>query len=182
MRVRTVAAALAAALACSPAMAGDFYVGLSASDAFDDAADAGSGFDFDVDNGWSIRGGWNFAENWAVEVGWHDFGDFDCCGNVVADFAIDGESDGYTVAVMYAPRFDHFQPFGKLGWFHADLDGDGVSIAGPVELDDSDSGLTFELGARYWFNDVFALRGAYAWYDFDADSDGAFNLGFDVSF
>lgn len=169
------------ALALSaPAHAEQFYGGAAAGDEFDARFDDFPG-SRDIDSSAKFFLGWNFMDSWSVEGSYHNFGDAACCDRGAADIGIDVEVEGFSLGVVYAPRFERFAPFAKLGWFSADIEGTSLTIAGPRDFDDSDSGLMAEVGLRWFVGESFALRAGYEWFDFE-ESDSAVNLGAEIHF
>jgi hypothetical protein len=87
---------LLAALA-APAHADPFYAGAGYGESFERVDDPA----FDFDESWKAYGGYAFADGFAVEVSYHDFGDTFCCTPVVSDLGVDVETDGYSVGALY---------------------------------------------------------------------------------
>ncbi len=167
------------ALSAAAAQAGDFYVGGSAGGELDGRY-KNAICPIDADNTYRVLAGWQFREGWALEGAYHDFGDAVC--PPIADLGFESESKGVSLGVMYAPRFDQWSPFAKVGIFHAEVDATEVGIGGTIDVDDSQTGLALEAGVKYYFTDAFALRAGYEWYDSDPHSDGTVNLGLEVHF
>ena len=122
-----------------------------------------SGVD-DEDVSFRFMGGWQFNENFSVEGGYTDFGDFDAG-------IVDVEVDGFDVSFIGAwPVAEKFSLTGRLGYLWWDAD---AGVLG----DDDDSDLLFGIGGRYDVNDQFMVYGGWTRYDIaDADVDN-FHIG-----
>lgn len=138
-----------------------------------------------VDSPIGLYGGWNFNDHWGIELGYSDLGQSTAAG--IADFGFDLDGRLLTGGVSY--RFalnDSFDIFGGVGLFDLSEDGTATTIIGPVPFDRDDNGLYAEVGGRYHFNDRFALRASYQWFDFSSimtdDSDGTPWLGVEFGF
>ena len=172
---------LLAALA-APAHADTFYIGAGYGESFDRVDDPL----IDFDESWKAYGGFQFADNFAVELAYHDFGD--ASSPPVADFGVDTETDGFSVGALYVHDFGRFHPFAKLGFYRADTEGTITTIAGPTFVDASDNGVMAEIGARFDVTERFAVRAGYEWFDFDDDTfandgaEGAFNAAVEFRF
>jgi hypothetical protein len=188
LRVGLAGLALVAAQGAFAANEPGAYVGARFGNAMDNRFDGLP--DVESDNPLSVYGGWNFSEHWGMEFSYADLGDTTAPG--IADFGID--VDGYLVSggvTFRQPVAEQFDLFASVGAFTINEDGTILTIAGPVRVDDEDSGLYAEVGARFHFNDRFALRASYQWFrevgfeGFGAtgsDDDGTPWIGVEYSF
>jgi OOP family OmpA-OmpF porin len=122
-----------------------------------------SGVD-DEDISFHFMAGWQFNENFGVEFGYADFGEFDAG-------IVDIEADGFDVSFVGAwPVADKFSLTGRLGYLWWDLDAGAFG-------DDDGSDLLFGIGGRYDLNDQFMFYGGWTRYEIsDADLDN-FHIG-----
>lgn len=170
--------ALLCALALTPftASAMDWHVGVGAAGELDERGpDFGEGVDADTAGVFVF--GATHENGFGVEASYVDLGEAEAAPIADAGYSIDG--DLWTIGATYAFQTGPVQPFVKLGWFSRDEDGVALGIAGPVSVNVDDDGLTAEGGVRWRITDMFALRGSYAWYDFEdfgADADGSFQV------
>ena len=112
-----------------------------------------SGVD-DEDTSFHFIGGWQFNENFSVEGGYIDFGEFDAG---IADI----EVDGFDVAFVGAlPVAEKFSLTGRLGYIWWDADAGALG-------DDDGSDMLYGIGGRYDVNDQFMLYGGWTRYDID---------------
>lgn len=138
------------------------YIGAGASaDGYNYKVDgAASG---DSNNGTKVGGklfaGYNFDKNWAVEAGYHDFGNRDY--NYTLDGApgrISSNSHAFYVAGKYTqPLNENVAVFGKLGAARLH---DGVSTSGIASVGDNDPSKTAlfgSVGASYAINQNVSL-------------------------
>ena len=137
-----------------------FYLGagMGRSEARDFCTTLGGACD-DKDMSWNVFAGYQFTRNWAVEVGYNDFGHAKTTG-FVGGFATNVRMQtkaAELVAVGLLPLGDHFALYGKAGGFYYESDG---TATGGVAASTTDTGwhLTFGLGAQYDFNGRFATR------------------------
>jgi hypothetical protein len=173
----------AALVASVPAYAVDGYVGIGATQApGEDEFRPALGVTAREDNDPFSRifGGVWINENFAIEGAWHDFGRSTL--GPFTDFGFDVESDGWSLGVLYEYGDAAWAPYSKIGWFSADIDGEIITIAGPVAVHDSDDGLMLEGGVRWTPNDRFSLRGGYEWFDFNGGGDGGLTIAAQFSF
>lgn len=175
---------LALALFASlPAYAVESYVGIG-------VTQAPSEDEFQPLGGNSVReetdpyqrlfGGVWLNENFAIEAAYHDFGSTRL--GPFTDFGYELDADGWSLGVVYEYGDATWAPYTKIGWFTADIDGEITTIAGPVAVSESDSGLLLEAGARWTPNDTFSLRGGYEWFDFDGGTDGGLTIAAEITF
>jgi OOP family OmpA-OmpF porin len=157
-----------------------FYAGASVGSASMDE-------DFDQvsldDNTTAYRlvGGWWVNRFFALEVGYHNFGDFE------QDFTLGGErrtakisADGYTLGMQAVyPIARKVSVFGRAGAFFWDGEAEinNVSQASPEETNPY-----YGLGLSYAFTEKLTLNGDWTRYDLEeADSD-VFSIGFQYRF
>ncbi len=154
----------------------------------------------ETDTGFKLFGGYNFNENFGLEVFYADFGDIS--QDITADIDVtDGvntlagnlalgaelETDGIGVSLLGRyPFSDAFNIFGKLGVFTYQVDADitfafdGTENGIPATLtisetdDDDSSGYAVGIGGEYRFGNALGLRLEWERYDieaFDTDID-----------
>ena len=157
-----------------------FYVGAS-------IGTAGLDEDFDGlaidDNSTSYRlvAGYKFNDNFSLEGGYHDFGDFE------QDIDINGvisrvslTADGFTLgATASVPLSDQFSLFGRAGWFFwaGDAEINNVSQATP-----EDSNLYLGGGISFAVSDRLNLIGDWSRYELDGVNSGVFSVGIQFGF
>jgi OmpA-OmpF porin, OOP family len=146
-----------------------FYVGAGIGQATLEVDEIG--FDAD-DTAFKVFGGYNFNQNFAVELAYFDAGKPNQdigVGNL--EVALDGIN---VSAVGRVPLGDVFTLFGKLGY--ASYDGEITGRIGgqPVSGgDSSDEDLSYGIGGAFNIGPSFELRAEYEAFDV---SDGAFNV------
>jgi len=133
----------------------------------------------DSDTAWRILGGYQIDRNFAVELGYHDFGKVKATG-----FGVNGEVTANVwelVAVGTLPLRNRFSVYGKLGGYRGDTNlRSNVGFSGS----DTNTDITFGVGGRYDFSPQIAFRAEYQAYqsvggstvgssDFDVVSVGA---------
>lgn len=183
------AGATALALMSAQAMAEDFYLGAGAGVFGVDAGEIEDGFDFDEDDtGFRAFGGWQFHDNFGLELGYVDggsasasFGDIDLIG-IEADVDVDvsGIDLFLTGTLPIGETFYAFAKAGLVSW-DADVDAviredDGEGGVIETELSASDSGEDPAYGAGFGMNlgDNARVQIDYTFYDVgDVDADFA---------
>ena len=181
MKKKLLCAVLGAALApCGHAFAQDaakgFYAGLSlgqakAKGACDSDASVTVSNCNDSDTSWKIFGGYQFTPNFALELGYNDF------GRVSGDAtAVLGGSTFTGNAKIEATAFEltgvgslplghQFSLYGKLGVYYAETKSSATVrqttppfASGSASTSDNNTNLTFGFGARYDITRNIAVR------------------------
>lgn len=182
MRISQSLLALAL-IASLPAYAVDAYVGVGVTQApSEDEFRFGPGVTAreQTDPFQRLFGGVWLNENFAIEAAYHDFGTSRV--GPLTDFGFDLDADGWSIGVVYEYGDASWAPYTKLGWFTADIEGEVITVAGPVAVNDSDSGVLLEAGVRWTPNDTFSIRGGYEWFDFDGGTDGGLTIAAEITF
>lgn len=169
MKRLILAAAIAAAIS-TPAIAQDrgFYagghLGQATIDKFcDDTAGTGISCD-DKDTSWKILGGYQVNRNFAVELGYIDFGKVQA--SVAGIGSVSAEANAFDlVAIGILPVADRFSVYGKLGAYRSTTDGKVRTIFGNDDLSEDTTDLTFGLGASFDITRQFSVRGEWQRYN-----------------
>ena len=138
-----------------------FYIGagIGRSEARDFCGALGGACDA-KDMSWNVFAGYQFTRNFAVEVGYNDFGKATSSGFIGGTpGAITSESTALEiVGLAAAPLTDAFSVYIKGGFFRFDTDVVGTGSAAGLALNDKGSGATFGIGAEYTFTRNIAAR------------------------
>jgi OOP family OmpA-OmpF porin len=128
-----------------------------------------------------IVAGWRFNEYFALEGGYHDFGDFEQA------FVVDGEelnvalsADGFTLgAVGSIPLSERFSLMGRAGMFFWDGNAEinNVSQATP-----EDNNLFFGAGLNFQLTQKMRLTGDWTRYDLEDTISNVFSVGLEYRF
>ena len=155
---------LASAMAFTgPAFAQDpgFYLGGALGQTSFDVDCTGTTSCDDKDSSWKIFGGYQFNKNLALEFGYADLGEATASVSV-PPFTVNGALEATVwdlVAVGSLPIADRFSIFGNLGLYRADTDLNAtVPGLGSASESDSNTDLTFGVGARYDFTRNLGVR------------------------
>ena len=180
MRTRNLILLLAS-LAIAPVVsAAPFYAGLRVGSELDGRFDDIGG-DIDTDTPFGGYAGLRINDTFALEFGAMTLGN--STRSDIADGGLDLDGAIYQLGgVATVPLADRFDLQAGLGVFRLEEDGEAGTIAGPRDIDTSESGAYLEIGGRYSFNEQWSLRGGYTWYDFDAGGDGNFWGGVQLDF
>jgi OOP family OmpA-OmpF porin len=176
-----IALLLSLSLAPGAAVAGEgFYAGASIGKAsLDDDFD---GLDIDDDTtAYRIVGGWWVNHFFALEAGYHDFGDFE------QSFTINGvpnkaklSADGYTLGLLGSyPLANRISVFGRAGAFFWDGEAqiNRVSQASPQETNPY-----LGLGISYAMTNSFSVNGDWSHYELEDTSSDVFSIGLQFRF
>jgi OOP family OmpA-OmpF porin len=145
-----------------------FYAGagIGSTKIGDDEFD-GTGID-DSDTGFKVFGGYSFNENFAVEVGYVDFGE--ASGDFGGDSFDIGISGLTASAVGRLPVSDMFSLYGKLGFASYDVDVSfNIEGFGSGSVSDSDSDIIYGVGGALSFG-MFEARLEYEALNTDGDA------------
>jgi len=183
MKIRKYAAAAALlTLLAAPigAQAGEFYVGASIGQA--ELSEDFDGFAVDEDStAYRLVAGWSFNDYFALEGGYHNFGDFeqefDDLGTPVT---VSLSADGFTLgAVGSLPVTDRFSLIGRAGWYFWDGDAEinDVSQATP-----EDSNLYLGGGVTFDVTERFQLTGDWTRYELEDVTSNVISVGVQFRF
>lgn len=160
--------------------ADSFYLGGSIGSASLDEDFDGLGVDTDSTS-YRLVAGWRFNEYFAIEGGYHDFGDFE------QDIDINGtpstvklSADGFTLGANGSiPIGDKFSLVGRAGWFFWDGNAEinNVSQATP-----EDTNLFLGAGVSYAVGDHFRLIGDWTRYELESANSNVISVGFQFGF
>ncbi len=135
----------------------------------------------DAKSAFGAYGNYCWSDTFGVEFSYSDLGTSQRSGVPDAGFQLDGAL--YTLGLTAsAPVRGQLRVFGGVGAFNLREDGTVMTIIGPRQFDNSDSGFYAEAGGRYAFNEQFGARLSYQWFNFDNGNDGTPWLGLDVRF
>ena len=179
-QVRVAAISLFMLLPLGASAENGFYVGASIGSA--SLSEDFDGLNIDTDStSYRIVGGWRFNENFSIEGGYHDFGNFEQQIDMNGTPAtVSLSADGFTLGVAGTlPVSDKFSITGRLGMFFWDGNAEinNVSQATP-----EDSNLYFGAGANYALTERFSFTGDWSRYDLDDAQSNVFSAGFQYSF
>lgn len=180
MRTRSLLLLLAT-LAATPAWsASSFYVGLRAGTDLDGRFDDIGG-NIDTDTPWGGYAGWRVNDTFAFEFAAATLGESSRSNVADGGFEVDGSLFQLGV-VATLPVAEQFDLLGGLGAYRIEEDGEASTIAGPRDVNYSESGAYAELGGRFRINEQWSLRASYTWFDLDAGGDGNFWGGVQLDF
>lgn len=186
VHIKTILATAVLSLAAVSASAGDWYgvgsIGRSSlpndnskgdiDSALVSAGATGlsSSFD-DSDTGYKLQLGYQFNQNWAVEGGYVDLGEFKYHASYTGGAAnAKAKADGWNIDVVgILPINDQFSVFGKLGFIDAKVKidasatGPGGSASGSA--DDTCWKGTWGVGATYNFSKTIGIRAEWERFD-----------------
>ena len=125
--------------------------------------------------------GWRFNDYFALEGGYHNFGDFeqtfDIAGvpNTVV-LSADGFTLGATGAIPFGERFSLMGRAGMFFW-NGNAEINNVSQATP-----EDSNLYLGAGLRFQITEKVQVTGDWTRYDLEGTNSGVFSIGLEYQF
>ena len=174
MKIMLGVLGLASLFAATSSIAGEAYVGASAGLVNIEDDSAGTGFS-DTPFGFKVFGGYEFTENFALDVAYTST--LDDAEDNVGGIPIDISLDAFIIRGVGAfPVTDDFSVLGSVGFWDGDSDVSGGGLSGSG----SDDGLTLGVGGKYRFESV-SIRGEFEWFDTD-DTIWTILLGVQINF
>ena len=162
------------------AQAGGFYVGASIGQA--ELSEDFDGFAVDEDStAYRVVAGWSFNDYFALEGGYHNFGDFeqefDDLGTPVT---VSLSADGFTLgAVGTVPLTDRFSLMGRAGWYFWDGD---AEINNVTEATPEDTNLYLGAGVTFDITERFQLTGDWTRYELEDVTSNVISVGVQFRF
>lgn len=116
----------------------------------------------DKDTAWRILGGYQINRNFAVELGYHQLGE------ASASFPggrVDFEANAIElVGIGALPLANNFAVYAKAGFYWGETKATGSNALGSVDEKESNTDLTYGVGAQYNFNPKFGIRAEWQRY------------------
>jgi len=116
----------------------------------------------DKDTAWRILGGYQINRNFAVELGYHQLGE------ASASFPggqVNFESTAIElVGIGALPLANNFALYAKAGFYRGESEATGSNVGGPINVKESNTDLTYGVGAQYNFNPRFGIRAEWQRY------------------
>ena len=161
------------------AESGLILAGSVGSSTLDDNID---GFGIDTNTtAFRLTAGWQFSDLFALEGGYHSFGDFDERFDIGGIFTLVGiEADGYTFgATMSLPVGHNFSLFGRGGAFIWDAETriDGLRLSLP-----EDTNAYYGGGADFEITDRLSLVGDWTRYELEGPDSDVISIGIKLRF
>jgi OOP family OmpA-OmpF porin len=116
----------------------------------------------DKDTAWRILGGYQINRNFAVELGFHQLGD------ASASFPggrVDFEANAIElVGIGAVPLANNFAVYAKAGFYRGETEATGSNVAGPIDMKETNTDITYGVGVQYSFNPKFGIRAEWQRY------------------
>jgi OmpA-OmpF porin, OOP family len=136
----------------------------------------------DSDKTYTIRGGYRFHPNVAVEVGYYDLGKYTFSGRSGSiDVSGSAKAKSFGVSLVgIAPVSQNLELYGRLGIEESEIKANANTANFTASEADKQTGATYGLGARYLFNKNI---GVFAeWMKNDKIEVDSYLLGVDFRF
>ena len=161
----------------------DFYVSGAIGNTNADIALGGLNRAEDDDSFFAFGGGYEFNDNFAVEVAYQDFGtrsgQTDCPPGfacLIVPLRTEADVAAFSVSLVGSfPISDELDGYGKLGLTSWDVEFDSISSA----FDESGEDLHYAVGLRWSFEDQWNVFAEYTQVDLDLDT---FSIGIRYNF
>ncbi len=158
MKKFITAVALAAGLVSAPAFAQSWYAGFGAgvgnlNKSGQDITGLNDVTIDDSDKTYTIRGGYRFHPNMAVEVGYYDLGKYTFggrSGGIDVSGSAKAKSFGLSL-VGIAPVAQNFEMYARIGIEQSELKANANTSNLTASESDKQTGATYGVGARYLF-------------------------------
>jgi OOP family OmpA-OmpF porin len=109
------------------------------------------------DTAWRILGGYQINRNFAVELGFHQFGDASATAPGIG--RLDFEANAFELVGLGAfPLGNQFSIYGKAGLYRGETNVTGTVLGVPVDVKETNTDLTYGIGAQYDINRQLGIR------------------------
>jgi OOP family OmpA-OmpF porin len=156
MKKIITAVALAAGLVSAPAFAQNWYVGFGAGignlgKTGQDITGLTNATIDDSDKTYTIRGGYRFHPNLAVELGYYDLGKYTFSGRSGSiDVSGSAKAKSYGISLVgIAPVAQNFELYARLGIEESELKANANTANLTASDSERQTGATYGIGARY---------------------------------
>jgi OOP family OmpA-OmpF porin len=190
MKSLTTALILAAGLTAAPAFAQSWYfgAGVGVGNLNKSGSDITGLYNASLDDSdttYTVRGGYKFTPNFAVELGYYDLGHYNFSGTPTATSTtqISGsakaKSWGLSV-VGIAPVSDSFDVYARIGIEQSELKANANSASLTANESDKQTGATYGVGMHWYFNKQWGLFAE--WMKNDKINVDSYLIGADFKF
>lgn len=168
---------VAAALGSSAALAqSGFYAGAAIGQSkSDETCDEVSISCDDNDSAWRIFGGYQFNRHFAAELGYADLGTPASASGTISGVpvVVRTEVKAWDLVAVASYPIDRFSIYAKLGLYRAETDSTGTVAGVPRSVSDTNTDITFGLGAGFDITKNLRVRGEWQRYkDVGGDNGG----------
>ncbi len=104
----------------------------------------------DTDTTYTIRGGYRFHQNFAVELGYYDLGKYGFSGNIDSTY-ISGsaKAKSYGLSLVAIAPMGALDIYGRVGWEESEIKANANSALFTANESDKQSGATYGVGGRW---------------------------------
>ncbi|MBL0142327.1 MAG: porin family protein [Betaproteobacteria bacterium] len=190
MKSLTTALVLAAGLAAAPAFAQSWYfgAGVGVGNLNKSGTDLTGLYNASVDDSdttYTIRGGYKFSPNIAVELGYYDLGNYSFSGRLAptstTEISGSAKAKSWGISVVgIAPIHESFDVYARIGIEQSELKANANSATLTANDSDKQTGATYGVGAHYYFNKQWGLFGE--WMKNDKINVDSYLIGADFRF
>jgi OmpA-OmpF porin, OOP family len=120
------------------------------------------------DTAWRVLGGYQFNQNFAAELGFHQLGDASASG---PGGSVEFETNAFElVGVGAFPLGAQFSVYGKAGFYRGETKVTGSVLGVPVDIKETNTDLTYGVGVQYHINRQIGVRAEWQRYTNMGDS------------
>ena len=148
-----------------------WYIGATFGQSSVDLEDCGGGVECDdKDTAWRILGGYQINRNFAVEVGYHDFGT--STQSIPGLATLDFKANSFELlAVGMLPINNQFSLYGKAGVYRGEVKATLNILGVSDSTKETNTDLTFGFGAQFNVTRQLGIRAEWQRYTSMGDSD-----------
>jgi len=107
----------------------------------------------DTDTTYTIRGGYRFHPNFAVEAGYYDLGKYGFSGNLGSTYVSgSAKAKSYGVSLVAIAPMGQVDLYGRVGWAESELKANANTTLLTGNSSDRQGEATYGLGARWNFS------------------------------
>jgi hypothetical protein len=107
----------------------------------------------DTDTTYTVRGGYRFHPNFAVELGYYDLGKYGFSGNIGSTYVSgSAKAKSWGLSLVAIAPMDQFDLYGRVGWEESEIKANANASLGTADEKDTQNGATYGLGARWNFS------------------------------
>ncbi len=112
----------------------------------------------DTDTTYTVRGGYRFHPNFAVELGYYDLGKYGFSGDVGGTYITgSAKAKSYGLSLVAIAPIDQFDIYGRVGWEESEIKANANSALFTADASDKQSGATYGIGGRWNFSKNMGL-------------------------
>ena len=107
----------------------------------------------DTDTTYTVRGGYRFHPNFAVELDYYDLGKYGFSGDVGGTYVSgSAKAKSYGLSLLAIAPMGQFDLYGRVGWEESEIKANANTQLFTADASDKQSGATYGVGGRWNFS------------------------------